>query len=751
MAKILVVEDEIIVAWDIKETLEKLGHTVVDLVVSGAEALGSAFHEQPDLVLMDIRLEGDIDGITAGDEIYHQLNIPVVYLTAHADEITLARATKTDPFGYIIKPFQSQSLQSTIKVALQRHQVEESAYLTQACLENTLNSIGNAIIATDCLGLITLINPTAEALTGWDSADAVGMEIDRVFRLTSEMDGTEFENPNLEAIWSKQPVKSPDRCWLVSKHSVQIPISNTATPIIKPNGEIIGSMIIFQDQTTSLTAELDLWDRNQDLEFFQLRLISQLQTKTAEHQQAISCIEVLNLVLTKIHTVKSEDEIIKIAIEQLGIAIDADYCWVTLHDLPGAISRIVCEYINTERQLYPTSKIGKEIDLLLYPEFYNHLLEIGDWIDPPLDIIPKPYLDLLTLTSQMLIAPIILDSHTIRSPSEAQNHRMIGEFGIITTGKAHWTSFQLHLITQTISYTIQLFRQTHNQPFNHQVSKPMFSGFTPEASTSPAIVTSPENIDSIDIALSIEWLNGLRDDFSNSIVNVNRDMHISAEMLKHQIYSFNVETENPSVVRHHQFLHHELAVNLETLQAEWHRQFQLIDILIDVQTNGTTCQIQSLNDILFRKWIATIVKNCADLADRYHLDFTYQMTEKLPQILLCSFPVLELTILEMFNNACKYTPPYYPIILEVDIRDRQLQVNVVSFEIEISAQELETMFIPFTPNQHDLSRQHGSTGVGLALVKRLLPHLGGNIHAQSDHHSTRLLLTVPMVGKELHN
>ena len=186
MAKILIVEDEVIVAWDIKETLEKLGHTVIDPVVSGAEALGSAVNDSPDLVLMDIRLEGDIDGITAGDEIYQQLKIPIVYLTAHADEFTLARATRTNPFGYIIKPFQSQSLQSTIEVALQRHQVEVAAQNTQACLTNTLNSIGCGIITTDRQGLVTQINPVATALTGYNETAALGQYIGQVFRLIEQ-------------------------------------------------------------------------------------------------------------------------------------------------------------------------------------------------------------------------------------------------------------------------------------------------------------------------------------------------------------------------------------------------------------------------------------------------------------------------------------------------------------------------------------------------------------------------------------
>jgi PAS domain S-box-containing protein len=732
MAKILVVEDEIIVAWDIKETLEKLGHTVVDLVVSGAEALESAANDSPDLVLMDIRLEGDIDGITAGDEIYQQLKIPVVYLTAHADELTLARATKTNPFGYIIKPFQSQSLQSTIKVALQRYQVEKSADLTQAHLANTLNSIGNGMIATDRQGLITFINPIAETLTGWNSADAIGMEIDRVFCLVWVTDGMPIENPSVRAMRLKEPVKSPDLCWLMPKDAPAIPISDTATPIITPDGEIVGSIIVFQDNTDRLSAEMDLWERNQDLEFFQLKLIFQVEAKTAEHQQAIACIEVLNLVLNKVSTAKSEDQILKTAIEQLGIAIDADYCWVTLHDLQGATARIASEYINTERQIYPTSKIGKEIDLLLYPQFYNHLFEIGSWIDPPLHILPKPYLDLLTLAAQMLIAPMIVDSQTVSSKSEPQHNRTIGEVGIITTGRSHWTSFQLQLINKTLSYAVKLFRQKHSSSFI-------------------AGSESQEDLDSIDLSLSIEWLNSLKDNFSNSIADVNRDMHLSAEMLKQQIHSFNIETENSAVVKHHQFLHQELAVNLETLQAEWRRQFQLIDILIDVQTNIKVFQIQSLNDTLFHRWIAQIFQNCSNLAEKYHLDFSYQMTENVPQIMLCPFPILESIVLEMFSNACKYTPPYYPIILEIDIRDKQLNINIISFEIEISAQELATMFIPFTPNLHNLSRQNGSTGLGLALVKKLLPHLGGKIQAESDRDSTRLLLTVPLQGGDLQN
>jgi CheY-like chemotaxis protein len=470
MAKILIVEDEIVVAWDIKETIEKLGHTVVDTVVSGAEALGSAFNDNPDLVLMDIRLEGDIDGVTAGEEIYQQLKIPIVYLTAHADEITLARATKTSPFGYLIKPFQSQSLQSTIKVALQRHQVEVAAQATQACLTNTLNSIGSGIITTDRQGLVTLINPIAETLTGWNSAAAVGVEIDRVFCSIRQVDGSIIENPSLQAMRLQSAVKSPEGCWLMSRDHVIVPISNTATPFLKPDGEVIGSIVIFQDYSEQLIIQMDLRDRNQDLELFQLKLISRLQAKTVEYDQAIACLQVWGLLLDLVTTAQTEAELLQSALEYAGKAIAADYCWVTLHDLQTNIGTICCEYIDQDRPISHTSKLGNQIDLNLYNQFYNHLVTGKSWIDPPPEITPLTYLDLTAPPDLVSIFPLASDFTSYEDLAAQQSYAppppqsyldIIGEVGIITTGRQAWILGQTSPIAQMLGGAVKLFRHRH--------------------------------------------------------------------------------------------------------------------------------------------------------------------------------------------------------------------------------------------------------------------------------------------------
>ena len=120
--KILIVEDESIIAEDISDSLISLGYSITDIVYSGEEAIHSATEFRPDLVLMDVNLQGEIDGITAAEEIRSRFQIPVVYLTAYADENTLRRVNATKPFGYIVKPFEEKNLHTTIQIALHRHQ-----------------------------------------------------------------------------------------------------------------------------------------------------------------------------------------------------------------------------------------------------------------------------------------------------------------------------------------------------------------------------------------------------------------------------------------------------------------------------------------------------------------------------------------------------------------------------------------------------------------------------------------------------
>lgn len=127
MAKtsILVVEDEAIVAKDIQNSLKKLGYNVPSVEKTGEEAIEAAGTYRPDLVLMDIMLKGLISGIEAADQIKRRYEIPVIFLTAYADESTLSKAKVTEPYGYIIKPFKEIDLHTSIEMALYKHVKEQ--------------------------------------------------------------------------------------------------------------------------------------------------------------------------------------------------------------------------------------------------------------------------------------------------------------------------------------------------------------------------------------------------------------------------------------------------------------------------------------------------------------------------------------------------------------------------------------------------------------------------------------------------
>ena len=140
--KILIVEDESIIAEDISDSLISLGYRITGMVYSGEEAIEAAAKFRPDLVLMDVNLQGEIDGITAAAEIRSRFQIPVVYLTAYADENTLRRVNATKPFGYIVKPFEEKNLHTTIQLALHRHEYDSLTNLpNRSLLREQLNQV----------------------------------------------------------------------------------------------------------------------------------------------------------------------------------------------------------------------------------------------------------------------------------------------------------------------------------------------------------------------------------------------------------------------------------------------------------------------------------------------------------------------------------------------------------------------------------------------------------------------------------
>src|SRR5436190_4114709 len=183
--RILVVEDETLVARDLHQTLERAGYEVTALCRTGAEAIEAVKMQQPDVVLMDINLgEGGMDGVEAATRIYRELEKPVVFLTGHADERTTERARKAQPYGYLLKPFHESELRSVVELAASRHRADRQLRASEERFISTLRSMAEGVISTDVLGVINFMNPVAEKLTGWPLSEAQGRPLHEVFRVS---------------------------------------------------------------------------------------------------------------------------------------------------------------------------------------------------------------------------------------------------------------------------------------------------------------------------------------------------------------------------------------------------------------------------------------------------------------------------------------------------------------------------------------------------------------------------------------
>ena len=246
-ARILVVEDEQIVAMNLREKLQSMGYTVPALAASGEEAVTLVDELRPDLVLMDIHLDGDMDGVEAAQLIRNRLRIPVVYLTAYSTQEIIERAKVTEPFGYILKPYIVRELQVIIEMALYRSQIESKLLEQSRLLNATLQSIGDGVIATDNEGRINFLNPMAEHLTGWSLAEVRGRSIREILTIENDL-GQTRRLPIDRAMQEKTSVPLEKDSALVSRNQQRIPIDDMATPIIDDN-TLLGGVMVFRDVT----------------------------------------------------------------------------------------------------------------------------------------------------------------------------------------------------------------------------------------------------------------------------------------------------------------------------------------------------------------------------------------------------------------------------------------------------------------------------------------------------------------------
>ena len=249
---VLIVEDESVNAAVIEHQLRKLGYSVAGIATSGEEAIEFAQKAKPDVVLMDIQLEGRMDGVEAAIAIRKEMGIPVVYLTGNSDEQTLERARTTEAFGYLHKPFQEREVHSTLQLALHKAEMEARVRDEHKWFATTLRYISDAVIAADATGAVKLVNLAAQQMTGWKEEEAVDHDLSDVFQ-TLEPETRMPAECVVTRVLNQRPADGARLSkLLVSRGGTEITIEESAVSIVSDSGDVSGVLVVFRERSSPL-------------------------------------------------------------------------------------------------------------------------------------------------------------------------------------------------------------------------------------------------------------------------------------------------------------------------------------------------------------------------------------------------------------------------------------------------------------------------------------------------------------------
>ena len=256
--RILVVEDQRLIAADIENTLKKLGYVVVGNVSSGEDAIRASDQLRPELVLMDVKLRGEMDGIQAAEVIRDRFHVPVIYLTAYADEETILRAKKTAPFGYLVKPFNERELRATIEIAFYTHQMErtiaEERARRHAAEEFKVFVDGVtdfAIFMLDVDGHVRTWNSGAERQRGYTAAEIIGKD----FSIFFTEEGRAAGHPKRLLETALREGRHEEEGWRVRKDGTRFWSAASIVPIRDESGTLVGFANVTRDLTERRLAD----------------------------------------------------------------------------------------------------------------------------------------------------------------------------------------------------------------------------------------------------------------------------------------------------------------------------------------------------------------------------------------------------------------------------------------------------------------------------------------------------------------
>ncbi|MFO1484422.1 MAG: response regulator [Verrucomicrobiaceae bacterium] len=239
--RILIVENEGLVGCDMATSLGKLGYVITGICASGEEALERFDELRPDLVLLDVHLAGQLDGIDTARELQRRGRIAIVYVTGCADLDTVARARETHPHGYLLKPFNQDELRLAVEVAAQRHFEEHERQRREHSYFEAFQSLADGVIAADLAGGVVFMNPAAARITGWSAKEVVGRSLHEVFRIF------QAGGEPAEILPAEPDTQAVERTvFLTTRAGERVEVQDRSAPLRDAQGELTGLIILFR-------------------------------------------------------------------------------------------------------------------------------------------------------------------------------------------------------------------------------------------------------------------------------------------------------------------------------------------------------------------------------------------------------------------------------------------------------------------------------------------------------------------------
>jgi len=261
----------------VAETLKGLGYDVPLVAMTGEEAVGKLLETEPDLVLMDIHLRGGVSGIEAAHRIRQRLDVPIVYLTAFSDSETLDQAQLTEPYGYVLKPFEEKSLHAILQMSLMKHRRTKGARENGWWMSAVAESMMEAVLICDPKGYVKFANPAAESLLGKKRSEMVESRMSDLGRLVDAESRAPVALPVTEPFLEGRSTLRAN-CRLILGEDREVPVEFSASPLRSPEGTLFGILYVFRETTERDRIQNVVLRQLEELSIVQKRLLPSRET-----------------------------------------------------------------------------------------------------------------------------------------------------------------------------------------------------------------------------------------------------------------------------------------------------------------------------------------------------------------------------------------------------------------------------------------------------------------------------------------